>query len=65
MSVRCSCGPHWLTGARDPCTKHPPDVAPGTPAHNVDQARRSFPALAEDVRRHIRVNGNYAPYEGE
>jgi hypothetical protein len=58
--MTCTCGPWHLTGIREPCAKHPADVDAPLPSHNVDGARKTFPALSEEVRAFYRLNGNIA-----
>ena len=56
----CTCGPWWTIPRHfHRCALHAYGEGP-TPHHNLDESRRSHPALDEDYRRLIRVNGNYA-----
>ena len=59
--MNCTCGAWWLPGGsiKPGCPKHSGEVA-GLPQHNLDESRKRFPALAEDYRRLIRINGNLA-----
>jgi hypothetical protein len=58
MSACKACGAWWLPGSVQ-CHEHL-GVGEKTPTHNLPDARRRFPALAEDMRKLYRINGNLA-----